>query len=170
MAYVDIVTALALIQFLVFNFKVGHARSKFGVKAPAITGNDIFERHFRVHQNTLESLIVFLPGLYLFSRYWNPLWAAGLGVVYPHRPGGLRRGLRQGSGKKERGLRPQFLTRDHPARRRPRRRGLDYPQVASPDAAGISSVFLPHLVTHRDAHLARVALLQERLVRVSSAE
>lgn len=82
MAYVDIVTALALIQFLVFNFKVGHARSKFGVKAPAITGNDIFERHFRVHQNTLESLIVFLPGLYLFSRYWNPLWAAGLGVVY----------------------------------------------------------------------------------------
>ncbi len=82
MAYVDIVTALALIQFLVFNFKVGHARSRFGVKAPAITGNEIFERYFRVHQNTLESLVVFLPGLYLFSRYWNPLWAACLGVVY----------------------------------------------------------------------------------------
>ncbi len=82
MAYVDIVTALALIQFLVFNFKVGGARSKFGVKAPAITGNEIFERHFRVHQNTLESLVVFLPGLYLFSRYWNPLWAAGIGAVY----------------------------------------------------------------------------------------
>ncbi len=82
MTYVDIVTTLALIQFLVFNFKVGSARSKFGVKAPAITGNEIFERHFRVHQNTLESLVVFLPSLYLFSRYWNPLWAAGLGAVY----------------------------------------------------------------------------------------
>jgi glutathione S-transferase len=82
MAYVDIVTALALIQFVVFGFKVGGAREKYGVKAPAITGHEIFERHFRVHHNTLESLIAFLPGLYLFGRYWNPLWAAALGVVY----------------------------------------------------------------------------------------
>jgi glutathione S-transferase len=82
MAYVDIVTALALIQFLVFGFKVGGARGKYGVKAPAITGNEIFERFFRVQQNTLEQLIVFLPALYLFSHYFNPLWAAALGVVY----------------------------------------------------------------------------------------
>src|SRR5271165_5410533 len=79
MAYVDIVTALALLQFVVFGFKVGGARTKYGVKAPAISGNEIFERHFRVQQNTLEQLIVFIPGLYLFSRYFNPLWAAGLG-------------------------------------------------------------------------------------------
>jgi glutathione S-transferase len=82
MAYVDIVTALALIQFIIFGYKVGHARMKFGVKAPAITGNEIFERHFRVQQNTLEQLIIFLPALYLFSRYISPLWAAGLGIVY----------------------------------------------------------------------------------------
>lgn len=82
MAYVDIVTALALLQFLVFGFKVGKARSRYGVKAPAITGNEIFERHFRVQQNTLEQLIVFVPGLYLFSRYFNPVVAAALGVVY----------------------------------------------------------------------------------------
>jgi glutathione S-transferase len=82
MAYVDIVTALALIQFVVFGFRVGGARGKYGVKAPASTGHEVFERHFRVHYNTLESLIVFLPGLYLFGRYWNPLWAAALGVVY----------------------------------------------------------------------------------------
>ncbi len=82
MAYVDIVTVLALLQFIVFGFKVGKAREKYGVKAPATTGNEIFERHFRVHQNTLEQLIVFLPALYLFSRYFNPLWAAALGVVY----------------------------------------------------------------------------------------
>ena len=82
MAYVDIVTALAVLQFIVFGFKVGAARSRYGIKAPAITGNDIFERHFRVQQNTLEQLIAFLPGIYLFSRYFNPLVAAALGVVY----------------------------------------------------------------------------------------
>jgi glutathione S-transferase len=82
MAYVDIVTALAVLQFFVFGFKVGGARGRFGVKAPAITGNEIFERHFRVQQNTLELLIAFVPGLYLFSRYWNPLVAAALGVIY----------------------------------------------------------------------------------------
>ena len=27
-------------------------------------------------------MIVFLPGLYLFSHYYNPLVAAALGVVY----------------------------------------------------------------------------------------
>ena len=82
MAYVDIVTALAVLQFFVFGVKVARARGKYGVKAPAITGNAIFERHFRVQQNTLEQLVILLPGLYLSSRYFNPVWAAALGVVY----------------------------------------------------------------------------------------
>ena len=82
MAYVDIVTALALLQFIVFGFKVGGARSRYGVKAPAITGNEIFERYFRVQQNTLELLVALVPGLYLFSRYWSPVAAAVLGVIY----------------------------------------------------------------------------------------
>jgi glutathione S-transferase len=82
MAYVDIVTALALLQFIVFLMQVARARGKYGVLAPATTGNEIFERHFRVQQNTLEQLILFLPGLYLFAHYFNPLWAAGLGLIY----------------------------------------------------------------------------------------
>jgi glutathione S-transferase len=82
MAYVDIVTVLALLQFMVFGFKVGKARGRYGVKAPAITGNDLFERHFRVQQNTLELLVALVPGLYLYSRYWNPLVAGALGVIY----------------------------------------------------------------------------------------
>lgn len=82
MPYIDIVTALALIQFLVFGFKVGKARARFEVHAPAITGHEMFERYFRVQQNTLEALIVFLPALYVFGRYFNPLIAAGLGAVY----------------------------------------------------------------------------------------
>ena len=82
MAYVDIVTALALLQFMAFGMQVARARGKYGVHAPAVTGNEIFERYFRVQQNTLEQLIVFLPGLYLFAHYFNSLWAAGLGLVY----------------------------------------------------------------------------------------
>ena len=82
MPYVDIVTALALLQYVVFGFKVGRARGRYGVQAPAVTGNEVFERHFRVQQNTLEQMIVFLPGLYLFSHYWSPVVAALLGVVY----------------------------------------------------------------------------------------
>ena len=82
MAYVDIVTALAVLQFIVFGFRVGGARGRYGVKAPAITGNEIFERHFRVHMNTLEQLIVFLPGIYMFAHYFSPKVAAALGVVY----------------------------------------------------------------------------------------
>jgi uncharacterized MAPEG superfamily protein len=82
MPYVDIVTALALIQFMSFAAKVASARGKYGIKAPATTGNEIFERHFRVQQNTLEVLIMVIPGLYIFSHYFNPLIAAALGILY----------------------------------------------------------------------------------------
>jgi uncharacterized membrane protein YecN with MAPEG domain len=82
MAYVDIVTALALLQFLVFGFKVGRARGRYSVKAPAVVGNEIFERYFRVQQNTLELLVVFLPGLYLFSHFLEPRVAAVFGLIY----------------------------------------------------------------------------------------
>jgi glutathione S-transferase len=82
MAYTDIVIALAVLQFVWFAFRVGAARERYGVKAPAVTGNEAFERHFRVQQNTLEQLVVFLPGMYLFSRYVDPSWAALIGVVY----------------------------------------------------------------------------------------
>ena len=82
MPYVQIVTALAVLQFVIFGFKVGVARERFGVKAPAITGNETFERLFRIQMNTLEQLIVFLPGLYLYALYFSPYVAAALGVVY----------------------------------------------------------------------------------------
>ena len=82
MAYVDIVTALAILQFMVFAGKVARARGRYGIAAPATTGNPIFERYFRVQQNTLEQLVAVLPGLYLFARWINPTYAALLGVVY----------------------------------------------------------------------------------------
>ena len=82
MTYVDIVTALAVLQYLVFGIKVGAARERYGVRAPAVTGHEVFERRFRVQQNTLEQLVAFLPGMYLFSRDLDPRWGAGIGVLY----------------------------------------------------------------------------------------
>ncbi len=82
MAFVHIVTVLAVLQFILFGFQVGGAREKYGVKAPATTGNEVFERLFRIQQNTLELLVGLIPGIYLFGHYFNPLWAAALGVVY----------------------------------------------------------------------------------------
>jgi uncharacterized MAPEG superfamily protein len=52
------------------------------VKAPATSGHPIFERYFRVHQNTGEQLWVFLPSLWLFSHYLSDAVAGALGVVW----------------------------------------------------------------------------------------
>jgi uncharacterized membrane protein YecN with MAPEG domain len=81
MPLVAIVTVLALIEFMVFAAMVGYARRKYGIAAPAISGQPMFERHFRVHYNTLEQWLVFLPSMWLFAVYVNPTWAAGLGAV-----------------------------------------------------------------------------------------
>ena len=44
MAWVHLVTLLALFEYLVFAALVGRARTQYGVKAPAPSGNEIFER------------------------------------------------------------------------------------------------------------------------------
>lgn len=82
MNLVAIVVLLALLEFVAFGVLVGRARVLYGVKAPATSGNEIFERHFRVHYNTLEALIVFVPSIWLFGLYVSPQWGAGLGAVY----------------------------------------------------------------------------------------
>ena len=59
-----IVTCLALAPYFAFSWKVGRARAKYKIAAPATVGHPDFERIFRVHQNTLENLMIFLPGLW----------------------------------------------------------------------------------------------------------
>lgn len=82
MEAIAIVTALALIQLFAFGFLVGKARGKYGVSAPAISGNANFEREFRVHQNTLEQLVAVIPAMWMFGMYVHALTAAGLGLVF----------------------------------------------------------------------------------------
>ncbi len=82
MAWVTIVAMLALLEYFYFSIQVGQARGKFGVKAPATTGNEQFERYHRVHQNTMEQLVMFLPSLFTFATLVSQTWAAILGVVF----------------------------------------------------------------------------------------
>jgi glutathione S-transferase len=82
MDLVALVLALALLQYIVFAVLVGRARGTYGVKAPAVTGHEVFERYFRVQQNTLELLVIFVPAVWLFGQYVSTTWAAVLGAVY----------------------------------------------------------------------------------------
>jgi len=77
-----LVTALAAILYLVLVINVGRARAKYGVMPPATTGDENFERVLRVQYNTLEQLIFFLPGLWLFAFYRDPAIAAIFGAVW----------------------------------------------------------------------------------------
>lgn len=82
MDYVAIVTTIALMQAFYFAVKVGQQRVKQGVNAPATSGHPDFDRAFRVHQNTLEQLIIVIPSLWVFAVYWPPELAAGLGAFF----------------------------------------------------------------------------------------
>jgi glutathione S-transferase len=88
MTLVILIIILALMEYMLFTFRVGMARGKYGIKAPAISGNLEFERYFRVQQNTLEQLIIFIPAILAFSWMAESIgWpgnyiASGLGVIW----------------------------------------------------------------------------------------
>ena len=79
---VVIVILVAVVEVIVFGTRAGLARGRNEVKAPAVVGNDEFERYFRVHYNTIEQMILFLPGIWFFGQYVNEYWAASLGAVF----------------------------------------------------------------------------------------
>ena len=61
---------------------VGKDRVAGGVEAPAVTGDPIFERAYRVQMNTLEQLMVTLPAMWVCAQFFMPLVAAGLGLAF----------------------------------------------------------------------------------------
>ena len=82
MKLVSIVAVLALIEYLVFVVQTGQARGRYGVAAPATTGHPTFERIFRVQQNTVEQLVIFLPALFMCAHFASEKAAAALGLVF----------------------------------------------------------------------------------------
>ena len=73
---VALMSCLILLQYLVFSMLTGKARAAGNVQAPAVSGDEAFERMFRVQTNTLEQLIIVLPIMWLFALLVNPLFAA----------------------------------------------------------------------------------------------
>ncbi len=80
--YPALISCLALLVYLWTFFECGRARGKYGIKAPATTGHPEFERAFRVQQNTVEQLVVFLPSLWLFSLSVGQIGGGVLGLVW----------------------------------------------------------------------------------------
>ena len=78
----NLIVGLALAQFVFFGVMVGRARGKYGIAAPATTGNEMFERYFRVQMNTMELLVAFVPALYAFSAYYSSSYVALLGTSF----------------------------------------------------------------------------------------
>jgi len=77
-----LVTVIALAQVTVFQGHVARARNTFNVQGPATSGHPMWERYNRIHMNTIENLIVFLPLLWICGYFLNALAAALLGVVF----------------------------------------------------------------------------------------
>ncbi|ASK88999.1 MAPEG family protein [Sphingorhabdus sp. SMR4y] len=81
--YVAIVSALALLAYYFTLLMAGLARRRFKIEPPSHSGPPEYERHVRAHHNTLEHLVLFLPGLWLFAYVVSPYWAAGIGSIWP---------------------------------------------------------------------------------------
>lgn len=81
--YVVAVSALALLSYYFTLLRSGLARRRFQVEVPSHSGEPEYERHVRAHQNTLEHLALFLPGMWLFAYVVSPEWAAGIGIFWP---------------------------------------------------------------------------------------
>ncbi|MGD0866047.1 MAG: MAPEG family protein [Rhizomicrobium sp.] len=84
-----IVTILIGLFCIYLILRVGGLRGKHNIVAPSVTGHPEFERGYRVQMNTLESMPILLPALWLATAYvksitWLPLpWLpAALGVLW----------------------------------------------------------------------------------------
>src|SRR5262245_7765284 len=82
MVWVSAVVLVAILQYIVLGMAVGMARGRFKIHAPATTGHPTFERLFRAHANTLEMLIAFVPGVWLYGWYISQTWATALGILF----------------------------------------------------------------------------------------
>jgi glutathione S-transferase len=78
----SLVTLMAVLLLFATGLNVGRARGRYGIKAPAVTGNEMFERAFRIQMNTLESVALMLPALWLYATYVGDRGAGVMGLIW----------------------------------------------------------------------------------------
>jgi glutathione S-transferase len=77
-----IATLLCIAVVFFLAVKVGTARVKYGVTAPAVSGNVDFERYYRAHANTVEFVVLLFPALWLFAVIVSDLYAGIAGLIW----------------------------------------------------------------------------------------
>ncbi len=80
--YTAAVTLLVLALHFALTGVVGQARARYGIKAPAVTGHERFERAYRVQMNTIEQMMFFLPSLWLCAVLLSDKAAAAGGLIW----------------------------------------------------------------------------------------
>jgi glutathione S-transferase len=78
-ALVTLATSLLLFGCAAY---VGLMRGRHRVHAPAISGHPQFDIAFRIHANTVENAVLFLPALWVCALFFSARWAAALGAVW----------------------------------------------------------------------------------------
>ena len=82
MEYTALVILVALLQFIYFTGRVGFLRGKYSVNAPKTVGNDDWEGLYRVQQNTMEQLVIFIPSMVTFNLYVSEQWVLLPGITF----------------------------------------------------------------------------------------
>lgn len=80
--YPATITLLTMVMYFWTMWRVGQARARHRIMPPRTDGPEEFLRVFRVQQNTLEQVVLFLPSLWLFALFISYLWAGILGAVW----------------------------------------------------------------------------------------
>jgi glutathione S-transferase len=80
--YTEAATLLALLLYLGVAYNVAMARGRYKIKAPAVTGDENFERAYRVQMNTIEQMVFFLPAMWLYAILLNDIGAAVGGLIW----------------------------------------------------------------------------------------
>jgi glutathione S-transferase len=78
----SLVTLLILVLMFATGVNVARARGRYGIKAPAVTGHEMFERAYRIQMNTLENVSILLPALWLYAGFIGDRGAAAMGLVW----------------------------------------------------------------------------------------
>jgi glutathione S-transferase len=77
-----LITLMAIALMFWTAIGVGRARVKYEVKAPATSGNDMFDRAYRVQMNTMESALMMLPALWVYAGFIGDTGAAAMGLAW----------------------------------------------------------------------------------------
>ena len=76
------VTLLAILLLFATGLNVGRARGRYGIKAPAVTGHEMFERAYRIQMNTLENIALILPALWIYAGFIDDRGAGFIGLIW----------------------------------------------------------------------------------------